>query len=495
MSYRSRHQTWNWRNEKANGTSRQRYLNRRPHHSHMQHSGYGQGPRQWQNEHHSRHRDYHRSANEHREYGSNYKKPIWTEPPTPRGVGENEHREYGSNSKKPLLSEPPTPRGFGVFLGSWYMDVQNPANGTEQRMPSVQKGSFSTSQDPSERQKEPAESREPKSKFGCSIGSGGVKKLGNNPKSSRAPDSSGSGNAARPNIPVQKRPKVDCSTKQPNTGSGTVLPPSSPLDVPATRNKSGSSSLNDRSTNVSPTKHRSQEPISKSDAEGKSSSRPKLNLKACKRKSSTLSKEDLMKLISSPRSRQERIQLNRILSAHAERQKSSIHHTSASESEGLEQPFEGSGGVDIEAVELPPEIQREISKLCEGAVVGDLGHVEGCRTGGDDDVESGGSAGGAAEDDVVVIESVDSQRRASKAVPTACGARGQGQGRVVGEALSQNCHSHSPGATGKQKPSHSSDCGVSSSPNVATSTVLSPCDTEQQPSAGKSLNYTDWLMP
>lgn len=379
------------------------------------------------------------------------------------------------------------------------MDVQNSANGTEQRIPSVQKGSFSTSHDPSERQKEPAESRESKSKFGCGVRSSDVKKLGNNPKSSRAPSSSG--NTARPNIPVQKQPKVDCSTKQPKTGSGTVLPSSSPLDVPATGNKSGSSSLNDRSANVSPTKHRSQELVSKSDVEGKSSSRPKLNLKACKRKSSALSKEDLMKLISSPRSRQERIQLNRILSAHAERQKSSIHHnTSASESEGLEQPFEGSAA-DIEAVELPPEIQREISKLCEGAVVGDLGHVEGRQTGGDD-AESSGSAEGATEDDVVVIESVDSQRRASKAVPTACGARGQGQGRVseagqgrVSEALSQNCHSHSPGATGKQKPSHSSDRSVSSSPAVATSTVLSPCDTEPQPSAGKSLNYIDCLMP
>lgn len=452
MSYRSRHQTWNWHNEEANGTSRQRYLNRRPHHSHVQHSWHGQGPRQWQNDHHFRHRDYHRSA--------------------------NEHREYGSNSKKNLLSEPPTPRGFGVFVGSWYMDVQNSAKEMEQRMPPIQKGSSNTSQDPSERQKgstggvnpQPAENRELKNKFGGSS----VKKLGNNPKSSRTPScSDNTARPAQPNIPAQKQSKVDCSTKLPKTGSGIVLPSSSPLDVPATGNKSGS----DRSTNVSPTKHRPQKVTSKSDVEGKSSSRPKLDLKACKKKSSTLSKEDLMKLISSPRSRQERIQLNRILSAHAERQKSNIHHTSASESDGQERPFEGSSA-DIEAVELPPEIQREISKLCEG-VVGDLGYAEGHRT--DGDVESSGAEG--VTEDVVVIESVDSQRRANKAI---CGVRGQGQGRVS-EPLSQNCHSHSSGVTGKQKPDHSLDHGVPSSPAVTTSAILSPC--EPHASAGKLLNY------
>lgn len=106
--------------------------------------------------------------------------------------------------------------------------------------------------------------------------------------------------------------------------------------------------------------------------------RPKVDILMRKKRASELSKVDLMKLISSPRSRQEHMQLNRILQAHAEKQKTSMQHAATSETEeheDLEPSSDHSGFFkEIEVSALPLEIQREIDLLCQG--IADVNHTE-----------------------------------------------------------------------------------------------------------------------
>lgn len=109
--------------------------------------------------------------------------------------------------------------------------------------------------------------------------------------------------------------------------------------------------------------------------------RPKVDILMRKKRLSGLSKGDLMKLISSPRSRQEHMQLNRILQAHAEKQKTSMQLPAASETEGHEdvEPSSDQSGFfkEIEVSALPIEIQREIDILCKG--VTDVDNGEQCN--------------------------------------------------------------------------------------------------------------------